>query len=74
VNCGAKTRLSTPCQKPALVGKKRCRLHGGKSLSGAAHPNFKHGKCTLEARAQNRETSALLKQLKLMAQALGMLA
>jgi len=52
----------------------RCRLHGGKSLSGAAHPNFKHGKCTLEARAQNRETSALLKQLKLMAQALGMLA
>ncbi len=22
----------------------RCRLHGGKSLRGAAHPNFKHGR------------------------------
>lgn len=27
--CGAKNRAGTPCQKPPLAGKKRCRLHGG---------------------------------------------
>jgi hypothetical protein len=29
--CGAKNRRGTPCQSPAMKGKKRCRLHGGKS-------------------------------------------
>ena len=29
--CLAKTRRSTPCQKAALKGKTRCRLHGGRS-------------------------------------------
>jgi hypothetical protein len=27
--CGAKTRRGSPCQSPAMRGKKRCRLHGG---------------------------------------------
>lgn len=27
--CGAKTRSGTPCQRHALRGSKRCRLHGG---------------------------------------------
>jgi len=29
--CGAKTRSGGQCQKPPLLGKTRCRLHGGKS-------------------------------------------
>jgi hypothetical protein len=29
--CGAKNRQEKPCQAPALRGRKRCRLHGGKS-------------------------------------------
>lgn len=29
--CGARTRHGTPCQCPALGGKRRCRLHGGRS-------------------------------------------
>lgn len=37
--CGAKTRKGTPCQK-APMKNGRCALHGGKSLKGAAHPNF----------------------------------
>ena len=50
--CLAKTRRSTPCQKAALKGKTRCRLHGGKS-SGAktverkarvVAANTKHGR------------------------------
>lgn len=42
--CGAKTRSAGLCQKPALTGKLRCRLHGGLSLSGKDHPNYKHGR------------------------------
>ena len=30
--CGATNRQGEPCQRPPLKGKKRCRLHGGKSL------------------------------------------
>jgi hypothetical protein len=48
--CGAQLRLSVEkygqpryCIKDPLTGKTRCKLHGGKSLSGVAHPNFEHG-------------------------------
>lgn len=30
--CDAKNRQGEPCQRPRLKGKRRCRLHGGKSL------------------------------------------
>jgi hypothetical protein len=29
--CGARNRQGKPCQCPAMRGKRRCRLHGGKS-------------------------------------------
>ena len=29
--CLAKTRQGTPCQNPAVTGRNRCRMHGGKS-------------------------------------------
>lgn len=32
------------CAAFPLQGKTRCRKHGGKSLSGIAHPKFKHGR------------------------------
>ncbi|WP_198387933.1 HGGxSTG domain-containing protein [Burkholderia ubonensis] len=35
--CGAKTRTGTPCKRPPLAGKRRCRLHGGMS-TGAGSP------------------------------------
>ncbi|CCQ72422.1 HGGxSTG domain-containing protein [Magnetospira sp. QH-2] len=38
--CGAKTRRGTPCQAPAMVGKRRCRLHAGKA-SGAPTRNVR---------------------------------
>ena len=41
--CGAKTRAGTPCKRIARQPQGRCRLHGGCSLMGFAHPNFKHG-------------------------------
>lgn len=42
--CGAKTRSGSPCKKAPLQGRSRCKLHGGASLAGIAHPNFKGGK------------------------------
>ncbi len=41
--CGAKTRSGTPCKSRPLVGRNRCKLHGGASPRGAASPHFKHG-------------------------------
>jgi hypothetical protein len=43
--CGAKTRSGSPCKRlPAAKSNSgRCNLHGGKSLSWIAHPNYKHG-------------------------------
>jgi hypothetical protein len=42
--CGAKTRKGTPCQRPPLAGRTRCRLHGGASPVGMAHYRYKHGR------------------------------
>lgn len=43
--CGARTRKGTACKLipgEMCVGG-RCKFHGGRSLHGTAHPNFKHG-------------------------------
>jgi glucans biosynthesis protein len=43
--CGARTRSGSACLSPAISGKSRCRLHGGKS-TGALQGNqnaLKHG-------------------------------
>lgn len=43
--CHAHTRLGKLCQKHAMNNPTgRCRLHGGLSLSGHQHPNYRHGK------------------------------
>ena len=69
VRCGAKTRKGTPCQAPAVCGKKRCRMHGGARGSGAPKGNqnaFKHGLYTAEARTLNKHVSDLLREGKKM--------
>ena len=50
--CGARTRSGTPCRRPAIRGRKRCRLHGGLSPGaprGEKNGNFKTGDWTLDA-------------------------
>ena len=59
------------CQKAALAGKGRCRLHGGAStgprtVEGRARiaaANFKHGNRTKERLAENRERAAVNRQI-----------
>ena len=50
--CGARTRTGTPCQRPPIRGRTRCRLHGGLSPGaprGAKNGNFRNGDWTAEA-------------------------
>ena len=42
--CGAKTRSGGACKRSPVEGRTRCRLHGGASLVGPAHPSFKTGR------------------------------
>ena len=62
--CGARTRAGRPCQAPAVTGKTRCRMHGGRS-TGARTPEGLarlraaatiHGVYGPEARARERFT------------------
>src|SRR5204863_58364 len=41
--CGAKTRSGGHCKNPGGPNG-RCKFHGGASLSGPAHPNWKGGR------------------------------
>ncbi len=60
--CGAKTRAGCPCRSPAIRGKLRCRMHGGRStgprtaegLASIRQARTIHGLYTPEARARNR--------------------
>jgi len=69
--CLAKTRGGSPCQKAAIAGKGRCRLHGGASTgprteegrARIAAANFKHGNRTKERLAENRERAAVNRQI-----------
>ena len=61
--CGAKTRKGTPCEKPPMLGKRRCKLHGGASTGPK-------GKCALEthgiySKRLSDEERALLDEMRL---------
>ena len=63
VYCGARTRVGGSCRQPAMKNG-RCRLHGGKSLSGEAHGRYKHGLKTKAAIEERRQVSRLLRESK----------
>lgn len=42
--CEAKTRSGSPCKRFPTPGRKRCNLHGGKTLAGPASGTYKHGR------------------------------
>ena len=62
VFCGAKTRAGGRCKQPAMKNG-RCRLHGGKSLSGRQHGRYKHGRYTREAIEERRQLNSLLREV-----------
>jgi hypothetical protein len=42
--CNAHKRDGEICGQVAIRGRTKCKMHGGKSLSGTASPTFKHGR------------------------------
>lgn len=70
--CGARTRKGTPCGCPAVIGKKRCRMHGGLStgprtaagLARSKQARWKHGGFSAEARQEAAHFRELLRESK----------
>jgi hypothetical protein len=64
--CGAKTRRGHPCKTAPVIGRKRCRMHGGTN-NGAPKGSqnaLKHGRYTAAMKASRKETMALIRQWK----------
>jgi hypothetical protein len=62
--CSARTRAGTPCQRPAIRGRARCRLHGGLSPGaprGAENGNFRNGDWTTEAIEERKWLRSLVR-------------
>ena len=70
--CLAKTRRGTACQKPPLLGKTRCRFHGGLSTgprtkegkARIAQAHFKHGRRSKEFVEQRAKIWAELREIE----------
>lgn len=63
--CGARTRGRKPCRAPAIMGKARCRMHGGAEGSGAQDGNcnaLRHGGFTREALEELRRLRKLIRE------------
>jgi glucans biosynthesis protein len=73
MKCNAKTRSGGLCKKDSIIGKSRCRLHGGLSPSGKAHWNYKHGWRSKENILRVRTVNAELNLLEELALQLGMI-
>ena len=79
--CGAKTRAGGACQNPAIGGRSRCKLHGGKSTgprtpegkarSIAAHT--KHGRRSRAHVARVKAINAELRRITLECKRAGLL-
>ncbi|MDI2073044.1 HGGxSTG domain-containing protein [Bradyrhizobium sp. Mp27] len=60
--CGARNRAGRPCECPAIRGRARCRLHGGRSSGapkGQENGMYKDGYFSAEAIAERRWAKSL---------------
>ena len=63
--CGAKARSGAPCRSPAIAGKARCRMHGGKG-TGAPKGNrnaLRKGLYTKEVLAREEKLRSVRRRL-----------
>ena len=76
--CGARTRSGCPCQAPAVRGKPRCRMHGGRStgprtaegVASLRAARTIHGNAGAEPRAEKRYRPTLLRRSRVNAAAM----
>ena len=74
--CKAKCKKrGARCFNPAAFSMAVCRFHGGRKLetirAGEAHPQFKHGRETREAKAERSKILAELRNLEQISFAIG---
>lgn len=66
--CGARTLSGGACRSPAVVGKARCRMHGGAKGSGGPHGerngNYRHGRYTKDNEARMRSLRKLVREVR----------
>jgi hypothetical protein len=70
--CGAKCRKGAPCKLWPMVGRKRCRMHGGcstgpKTPEGLARiiaARTIHGRRSKEAKESRRQTRQFIREAK----------
>jgi hypothetical protein len=70
--CGARARSGCPCQAPAVRGKRRCRMHGGRSTGPRTQEGLArlraartiHGDDGAEARARDRFRLTLVRRAR----------
>lgn len=67
LRCGARTRAGGACLSPAVSGRRRCRMHGGATGSGAPRGNgnaLKAGLYTAERLAMRRRVGLIMRTSK----------
>lgn len=71
--CLAKKRSGGLCQNNSIIGRQRCKYHGGMSLRGEQHWNYQ-GKGSSKADRERAKTlNAEIKLLEMVAVELGMI-
>jgi hypothetical protein len=71
--CLAKKSSGGVCQNNAIIGRSRCKYHGGMSLRGEQHWNYQGKGCTKADRERSLETNARIRLLKQLAIELGLI-
>lgn len=56
--CGARRRDGEPCRQPAMRGRNRCRMHGGKTPTGPDSPHWRHGRYSVTTAAEREAEAA----------------
>ena len=75
VRCGAMCKATgMRCCNPAAYGAKTCRYHGARRSNtvkrGASHPQYRHGRETLEAKSARSRRLMELRELEALSFAL----
>jgi len=77
--CKAKCKArGDQCLNPAAYGMMVCRYHGARKpetiIRGASHPQYRHGRETLEAKARRHEMAVFFHETENLMAKQGMLA
>lgn len=71
--CLAQKHYGGLCQNNAIIGRQRCKYHGGMSPRSSEHWNYQGKGCTKEERQRSVEANARIRLLTKMAIELGMI-